>query len=142
MKTLIPYPEKCSGCKYCELICSLVKENLINLDKARLKVLKKNIAVDVPIVCTHCGACIQVCPTEAIYKKEDIVLIDKDKCVSCGECIEACPLGVIVLDKNELADKCDLCNNAPECVKFCTQEALKFEEKIEKQFEKMRALIK
>ncbi|MDI6708970.1 MAG: 4Fe-4S dicluster domain-containing protein [Candidatus Thermoplasmatota archaeon] len=142
MKTLVPYPDKCTGCRYCELICSLVKENLINLERARVKVLKKNIAVDVPIVCTHCGACIDSCPTEAIYKKGDIVLIDKDKCVGCGECVETCPLGVIVWDKNELADKCDLCNDDPQCVKFCTEGALKFEEINEKQFERMRSLIK
>lgn len=140
MKTLVPYSEKCTGCRYCELVCSLVKENLINLRKARLIIIKKNIAVDVPVVCTHCGACIDVCPTEAIYRKDDLVFIDSEKCVGCGACVDACPCDVIVL--NEVAAKCDLCGGEPQCVKFCTQGALKYEEKSEKQFEKMRAQMR
>lgn len=141
MKTLVPYPEKCTGCRYCELVCSLVKENLINPELARLKVIKKNISTDVPVVCIQCGACIDACPTEAIKKNEEgIVSLDQEKCVGCGACVEVCPFGLITL--NEVASKCDLCNNDPQCVKFCTQGALKFEEADKKQFERMRSLIR
>ncbi len=43
--------------------------------------------------CTHCGACVTICPTEALYK--DIVTqevhFDSDKCIACELCVPACP---------------------------------------------------
>jgi len=43
--------------------------------------------------CTHCGACITVCPTGAfsLEPKTRRVLFDHNKCVVCGLCITACP---------------------------------------------------
>ena len=43
--------------------------------------------------CTHCGACIAICPTEAfsLEPKTREVLFDHNKCVVCGLCVKACP---------------------------------------------------
>ena len=43
--------------------------------------------------CTHCGACITVCPTGAFHlePKTRKVLLDLNKCVVCGLCVKACP---------------------------------------------------
>ena len=43
--------------------------------------------------CTHCGACISVCPTGAfsLEAKTRRVLFDHNKCVVCGLCVKACP---------------------------------------------------
>lgn len=43
--------------------------------------------------CTHCGACITVCPTGAFALEPSTrrVLFDQDKCVVCGLCVKACP---------------------------------------------------
>lgn len=43
--------------------------------------------------CTHCGACITVCPTGAfrVDPKTREVLFDNEKCIACGLCIPACP---------------------------------------------------
>jgi len=43
--------------------------------------------------CTHCGACVTVCPTGAfrIDPKTRMVLFDNEKCIACGLCIPACP---------------------------------------------------
>ena len=43
--------------------------------------------------CTHCGACVSICPTKALtldMKTRKVVFAD-DKCVACGVCIDACP---------------------------------------------------
>lgn len=43
--------------------------------------------------CTHCGACITICPTDALYldKKTMKVIFDPEKCIVCELCIKACP---------------------------------------------------
>ncbi len=43
--------------------------------------------------CTHCGACITICPTDAFELDPQTRRVNfKDaKCVACGQCIKACP---------------------------------------------------
>ncbi|OQY50731.1 MAG: (Fe-S)-binding protein [Desulfobacteraceae bacterium 4572_89] len=44
-------------------------------------------------VCTHCGACIAVCPTEALHIKrpEMEIIFNNEKCSLCELCILTCP---------------------------------------------------
>lgn len=43
--------------------------------------------------CTHCGACITLCPTNAFSLEAGTrrVLFDNTKCVVCELCVKACP---------------------------------------------------
>ena len=43
--------------------------------------------------CTHCGACIAICPSGALYIEDDSrrVRFDKDKCLACELCLKGCP---------------------------------------------------
>ena len=43
--------------------------------------------------CTHCGACVVLCPTEALIvepvsRKVNFI---HEKCIACGICVTACP---------------------------------------------------
>ena len=43
--------------------------------------------------CTHCGACITICPTGALYmdRKTMQVIFDAEKCNACELCVSGCP---------------------------------------------------
>ncbi|MDD5423206.1 MAG: NIL domain-containing protein [Candidatus Omnitrophota bacterium] len=49
--------------------------------------------------CTHCGACIAICPTAALHidKKTMKVLFDSEKCIACELCVKACPPRAMVV---------------------------------------------
>jgi len=58
-------------------------------------------AID-PALCTGCGICPQVCPTQAIHlEKRDGVLslseVDELRCIGCGNCVVVCPVKAIRL---------------------------------------------
>ena len=44
-------------------------------------------------ICTHCGACTAVCPTDALYiqRPEMRVVFELDKCSLCELCLVTCP---------------------------------------------------
>jgi L-aspartate semialdehyde sulfurtransferase ferredoxin len=43
--------------------------------------------------CTHCGACITMCPTRAfsLEKGTRKVIFDNSRCIVCELCVRACP---------------------------------------------------
>ena len=41
--------------------------------------------------CVACGACVDVCPVEAISEGNPYYLINPDTCIDCGACIDECP---------------------------------------------------
>ena len=43
--------------------------------------------------CTHCGACVTICPTAAfvVEPPSRYVRFIDEKCIACGLCIKACP---------------------------------------------------
>lgn len=49
--------------------------------------------------CTHCGACVALCPSGAFEVEPKTRRVDflKDKCIACEICIKACPLRAMEL---------------------------------------------
>lgn len=83
-----------------------------------------------PTLCMHCTnpPCLQTCPRDAIYKREEdgIVLVDEDRCNGYGFCVEACPYKAIVPNLAQgVAQKCIMCfprvekGVAPACIRQC-----------------------
>ncbi len=49
-----------------------------------------------PEICTGCGACVRVCPTDAISgEKKEPHKIDVEICIKCKMCFSRCPTGAI-----------------------------------------------
>jgi len=86
-----------------ELVVSVPDSNCREI----VNILKRKkvdvVRLDVPVTkdeenCTHCGACVSVCPVGAIAFEYDWrVRMDEKLCVHCGNCVTACPVKVITL---------------------------------------------
>ena len=124
--------EKCTGCRACELACSVFHTGASNPSRSRIRVIKwEEIGLYLPLTCQNCEKpfCVEVCPTKACHidSERHMVLIDKSKCIGCKTCILACPFGSPLFDKTEhITVKCDYCDDNPQCVRFCEVGAIKY----------------
>lgn len=47
--------------------------------------------------CTGCGACVDMCPVDAIKMEGDLPVIETDWCIGCGVCSVPCPANAVRL---------------------------------------------
>ena len=116
-------PSACSGCRRCELACSMRHEGWMWPEASRVRVFMPFPGLEVPHLCAQCQnyPCVKSCPVQALSTDGNgAVLVDREKCTSCGSCIRACPGTVPYLHPGDnKATICDLCGGDPECVKVC-----------------------
>lgn len=132
-KVLIVSPEKCTGCRTCELACSFAKTKCFNPQNAAVTVYQYDeAAVSVPVMCLQCEdpSCMKVCTVGAITKNNDgRVVVNKNKCIGCKLCIIACPFGNMSYNSmDRTVVKCDLCDGNPKCAELCTSGAIQYKE--------------
>jgi carbon-monoxide dehydrogenase iron sulfur subunit len=153
MRTVFVNPERCIGCRQCEIACAVEHSQSKNLfqaiyerpgTKSRIHVVPGlYLSTSFPNKCRHCepAPCMSVCPTGAISRDPDLgmVLVDDHKCITCAMCAMVCPFDVLTfypspatkLDK-AVAVKCDHCidrqrrGEDPACVEACKVGALVF----------------
>ncbi|MFH0839803.1 MAG: NIL domain-containing protein [Candidatus Omnitrophota bacterium] len=70
---------------------------LLGLD-VKIQPLSKDV-IRIEEKCTHCGACVVICPTEALVidKKTRKVIFDSEKCIACELCVKPCPPRAMVV---------------------------------------------
>lgn len=46
-------------------------------------------------ICIGCGACVDICPSDAIHLEEGKAQITSENCKNCKDCISVCPVSAI-----------------------------------------------
>lgn len=114
----------CSGCKLCQLTCSLYQFGENNPKKAGIFV-SSHLLGDGHYhvaVCDQCGDCAAVCPTGAIRVVDGAYQIDAEQCNWCQVCVHECAQGALVVPQGARTPiKCTACG---ECVELCPTGAL------------------
>jgi Fe-S-cluster-containing hydrogenase component 2 len=131
-KVLVIDHQKCTGCRLCELVCTVTHDGVSNPARSRIKVMKWEAEGHyIPMTCQQCedAPCMNVCPVKAISQDEDYgyMKVDYDVCIGCRSCVAVCPFGAMnynVIDKKVF--KCDLCGGKPQCVRFCDVKAVDY----------------
>jgi len=136
---------RCTGCYTCVVACkdwNDIPAGPVSWRKCKTiedgKFPKPFVAF-LTLSCFHCEnpPCVDICPTNAITKREDngIVIADRDLCMGrheCGECLRECPYLIpqFGADRNAKMEKCDFCldrwlqGKRPICVEACPTRAL------------------
>lgn len=99
--------------------------------------MEVQMSYSISALCTGCGACIKMCPVEAIAgEKKEQHLINASFCIECGSCGRICPVSAVLDDKGGTVAKmkksdwpkpvidtnrCSACEN---CVGACPTHAL------------------
>ncbi len=154
MSTVFVNPERCIGCRQCEIACAVEHSQSKDVSTAFLESPVPHTRIHVepgvihstsyPSRCRHCNPapCMGVCPTGAIWRNGDLdlVLIDEDRCIGCAVCAVVCPFDALTFHNSTdrfgaqvlVATKCDGCverlenQELPACVEVCKVEALVF----------------
>ncbi len=131
-KVLVIDHEKCTGCRLCEIVCSVFHDGVSNAIRSRIKIMKWEAeGLYIPMSCQQCqdAPCKIICPVKAISRDENLnrVVVDQSKCIGCRSCVSVCPFGAMnfnVIDRKVF--KCDLCDGDPQCVRFCEVKAVDY----------------
>jgi Fe-S-cluster-containing dehydrogenase component len=117
---------RCSGCRACQIACSLHLFGESNPKKSALAIVPHfpDPGTFEVRTCTQCGTCMDVCPTGAIQQDDQgAYYIQVDECTACLACQEACPEQVIFTHPDQDAPfKCDACGD---CIAVCGMDVLK-----------------
>ncbi len=148
---VIGNPNRCVGCRRCELACTEYNEGKSHPAIARINVRRNwgfgprgaqvgywrgegrfgnhRIIQETCRQCPHPVPCQLACPYDAIevIPPVNARVINQEKCQGCRTCQRACPRGVTTFDEEiKKATKCHLCNGNPECVQACPTGALQY----------------
>ena len=112
-------PEKCSGCRLCEMACSIQHHGVVNKGRSAIRVFKDDLATGAckPVVCRQCKK--MVCMEDGHSDPESY----RGWFVWEKSFSESCPFGALV-QWNDDVYHCDLCGGKVQCVSVCSTGAI------------------
>ncbi len=132
-KDLVIDFERCTGCRICEMACSLRHKKVCSPALSAIHIIRwEKEGLNVPMVCQQCETafCEAICPVEGALNRHPetgAIVVMEERCIGCRMCIAACPFGGSSLDPDKRKIiKCDLCEGDPSCVIFCEPQALQY----------------
>lgn len=142
--------DRCTGCRTCELACSLHNYGECNPARSRISVIRTQedgLIATIPVVCQQCAKplCLNMCPSDALSRdpRTNAVVVDENRCLGCRTCVYVCPFGAPSVDPRlGVAQKCDLCGGEPTCVAVCPKDALKYVGAEEESLRRKRAGVR
>jgi formate dehydrogenase iron-sulfur subunit len=133
--------DRCIGCQACVVACRVGNEvplgdtltSVFDIVRGHGASLWGSFAHQ---RCFHCGeaACVSVCPTGALSKKNGMTAVAPERCSGCGYCTDACPFEVPHVDAGRVS-KCTAClervsdGHEPWCAATCPSQAITFGER-------------
>jgi len=130
-------PQKCIGCRACEVACERVHDGVANVTVYVVEEAELNI----PYACRHCenAPCVSVCPTGAMHRDDlGAVVVNPILCIGCRMCQVVCPFGIPVFSRSlKVMTKCDMCLDRlreglkPACVSTCPTGATYLADQVE-----------
>ncbi len=110
---------KCTGCRSCEVACSLQHlENIVNPKRSRIRVFIDD-DVYFPVIAGPFN--------DAECNSRNVVIIEGHEYDACVLCRASCPAKPIFREPDmDIPLKCDFCGEPPDpmCVKICPSGAL------------------
>ena len=101
---VVANPNKCIGCKSCEIACATahLDVSILSAESAgvpfspRINLIRAE-KVTVPIQCRQCddAPCANACPAAAIVHQGNKIVVKTELCIGCKACMLACPFGAI-----------------------------------------------
>ncbi len=133
--------DRCIGCQACVVACKMGNERPLGSNYIQVR---EYVRGQMPNLvgsfmhhrCFHCAdaACVAVCPTGTLSKRDGLTVVAMDKCSGCGYCTDACPYKVPTLAEGRVS-KCVACSDLtqqgsqPWCVQTCPSQAIKYGER-------------
>jgi Fe-S-cluster-containing hydrogenase component 2 len=112
--------EKCSGCRLCEMACSIHHLGVVNIRRSAIKVLKDDLKTGAcqPVVCRQCK--------KMLCMDDDQPDTDpyRSRFVWESSFSTSCPFDALGLWNDEVYH-CDLCGGDPRCVSLCSTGAIR-----------------
>lgn len=128
MDVLILNPDRCTGCHDCEEACAERWFKDRDRAKGALQVAPAETGDPYGVIaCTQCGDCIDICPTKAIVRDQNgVVVIQKEACVGCLSCVSFCDIWAMRTHPDYVEPfKCVACGR---CVEVCPEKALSIQD--------------
>ena len=113
-------PEKCSGCRLCQMACSIRHLGVVNTGRSAIRIIKDDLETGAckPIVCLQCKKMLCMDDNQsdqAAYRSRFIW----EKSFS-----DSCPFDALV-ERDDDIYHCDLCSGDPQCVNLCSTGAIR-----------------